>query len=170
VGIGITPSNAAAVIVGFDKSARDGMRFQPSVTDTPGGGNCVFLNTSSTIVGTIMSTASATSYNTSSDIRLKRNVQPLTASLERIRALRPVSFRWNADDSPGIGFLAHELQQTIPEAVTGQPDEVNEDGSIRPQQVDHSRLVPHVTAAIQDLLAMVDSLTARVAALEGARA
>ena len=85
-----------------------------------------------------------------------------------MQALRPVAFRWNADDEVGHGFLAHELQATIPAAVTGEPDAVNEDGSVKPQQVDHSKLVPWLTAALQETLAQVQALTARVAVLEGA--
>jgi hypothetical protein len=83
-----------------------------------------------------------------------------------VRALRPVHFLWNADDSHGVGFLAHELQREIPDAVTGQADEVNPDGSIKPQQVDHSKLVPWLTAALQEAVAQVQALTARVASLE----
>jgi len=83
-----------------------------------------------------------------------------------VRALRPVAFRWNADDSQGHGFLAHELQAVVPEAVTGEPDAVNDDGSIKPQQVDHSKLVPWLTSAAQALLARVETLEAQVAALQ----
>ena len=79
-------------------------------------------------------------------------------------ALRPKKFRWNADDSPGVGFLAHELQQVVPEAVTGEPDEVNPDGSIQPQQVDHSRLVVFLVGAVQELLKRVEVLEELVTA------
>jgi hypothetical protein len=92
-----------------------------------------------------------------------------------VRALKPVHFLWNADDSEGHGFLAHQLQQVVPEAVTGEPDEVNPDGSIKPQGVDHSQLVPWLTAALQEAVALtqalagqVETLTERVQALETA--
>jgi len=128
----------------------------------------VFQNTAATEVGSIMTTASATSFNTTSDARLKHAVTALTNGLDTITALRPVAFRWNTDDAQGHGFLAHELQATIPEAVTGEPGAVNDDGTIRPQGVDHSKLVPHLTAALQELAAQVQALTARLTVLEGA--
>jgi hypothetical protein len=127
-----------------------------------------FLNNSGTPVGSITHTTSATAYNTSSDARLKRNIAPLTDALARVQALRPVAFRWNADDSADEGFLAHEAQQVVPHAVQGLPDEVNPDGSIKPQQIDHSKLVVWLTAALQDTVAQLTAVTARVQALEEA--
>ena len=97
---------------------------------------------------------------------LKHAIAPLTGALDVVRALRPVAFRWNVDDSAGHGFLAHELQREIPDAVTGEADAVNEDGSVKPQQVDHSKLVPWLTAALQETLAQVQALAARVDSLE----
>jgi hypothetical protein len=126
----------------------------------------VFANLAGSLVGSIFTTASATAYNTSSDARLKHAITPLTGALGVLQALRPVRFRWNADDSQGHGFLAHELQQVVPAAVTGLPDEVNEDGSIKPQQVDHSKLVPWLTSALQEAVAQMQALAARVGVLE----
>jgi len=155
--------------ISFDKNAGHAIVFRPTAgTDAGTGANCLFLNVAGTGVGSILTTATATSFNTSSDARLKHAVQALTDTLERVRALRPVSFRWQADDSPGVGFLAHELMLQVPEAVTGLPEAVDEQGKIVPQQIDQSRLVPHLTAAIQELLTMVEGLTARVTSLEEA--
>lgn len=95
-------------------------------------------------------------------------ITPLTNTLASLRAVRPVSHRWNVDDSQGESFLAHELMIPFPLAVTGQPDEVNEDGSIKPQQVDHSKMIPRMVAWIQELLAKVETLEAQVATLQGA--
>jgi hypothetical protein len=129
---------------------------------------CEFRNQGGTAVGSIYTTAIGTAFNTSSDVRLKHAIATLIGGLDRVRALRPVAFRWNADDSAGVGFLAHELQQTMPEAVMGVPDAVTEDGSIKPQQVDHSKLVPWLVASIQELAAQVQTLTVRIATLEEA--
>jgi len=126
----------------------------------------VFANSTGAGVGSITCTDTTTAFNTSSDARLKHAISALAGALERVQALRPVAFAWNADDSQGYGFIAHELQQIIPEAVTGEPDAVGEDGSIRPQGVDHSKLVPWLTAALQETLVQLDALTARVAVLE----
>jgi len=117
------------------------------------------LNYAGSDVGTITTNGSTTAYNTSSDYRLKENVQPMTSGLATIAALKPVTYDWIASGSAGEGFIAHELQAVIPEAVHGEKDAVNEDGSINAQGVDFGKIVPHLVAAIQEL-------TTRLAALE----
>jgi Chaperone of endosialidase len=165
---GIDP--AIMLMINWKRASGPCLRIKSSDTDGGNDGAAQFLNLAGVVIGSITTTASATAYNTTSDMRLKHAVAPLTAALERVQALRPVAFKWQADDSPGVGFLAHELQQHIPDAVTGMPDEVNGDGSIKPQQVDNSKLVPWLTAALQETLAQVQALTARVAVLEGGAA
>lgn len=142
-----------------------GIRFD-TTGDGGGTGPCTFRNAAGTEVGYIGTNATTTTYSTASDARLKHAVAALTGALDVIAALKPVRFRWNADDSVGHGFLAHELQAIIPEAVSGLPNAVHDDGSVRPQQVDHSKLVPWLTAALQETLAQVEALAARVASLE----
>jgi hypothetical protein len=165
LGIGTAPSASYHLYMVRNKASVHGLVFQPTGSDA-GTNEVMFLNVAGTIVGSIQSTAAATSFNTSSDARLKHAIAPLSGSLAVLAALRPVAFRWNADDSVGHGFLAHELQATIPEAVSGLPDEVNPDGSVKPQQVDHSRLVPWLTAVCQELAQQVQVLTQRVSTLE----
>jgi hypothetical protein len=125
----------------------------------------VFENSNGTI-GTIVTSGSATTYNTSSDYRLKKNVAPLSGGLTTIGALKPVTYDWKIDGSFGEGFIAHELQEIIPLAVSGEKDAINEDGSIKPQGVDYSKIVVHLVAAVQELSAKNDALEARLAALE----
>jgi hypothetical protein len=125
-----------------------------------------FQNAAGTEVGTITAGTATTSYNTSSDYRLKHDVQPLTGGLATIAALKPSTYKWNADNSHGEGFIAHELAEHIPHAVTGEKDAVNEDGSIKPQGVDYSKIVVHLVAAVQELKAENDTLKARIATLE----
>ena len=110
-------------------------------------------------VGYIGTSGTTTSYNTSSDYRLKENIAPMTTGLATISALKPVTYDWISDKSAGEGFIAHEIQEIIPHAVSGEKDAVNEDGSIRSQGVDYSKIVVHLVAAIQEL-------TTRLAALE----
>jgi hypothetical protein len=93
----------------------------------------------------------------------------MTGALEKVQALKPVTWKWKADGSDGEGFIAHELQEVCPDAVVGEKDAVYEDGSIKPQQIDTSFLVATLTAAIQEQQALIQTLTARVAALEGAQ-
>jgi hypothetical protein len=168
VGIASPSQSGQRLAIHYQKGGINGIVLRPTDNDTGPFRTVVFQNTAATEVGSIMTTASATSFNTTSDARLKHAVTALTNGLDTITALRPVAFRWNTDDAQGHGFLAHELQATIPEAVTGEPGAVNDDGTIRPQGVDHSKLVPHLTAALQELAAQVQALTARLTVLEGA--
>jgi len=128
----------------------------------------VFCNngTSFSTCGTISVSGSSVAYNTSSDYRLKENVAPMNNGLATIRALNPVTYDWVSDKTAGEGFIAHELQSVIPQAVIGEKDAINEDGSIKPQGVDYSKIVVHLVAACQELSAKNDALEARLAALE----
>jgi hypothetical protein len=110
--------------------------------------------------------ATTVAYTTSSDYRLKENVQPMTGALAKVAALKPCTYKWKSDGSDGQGFIAHELAEVCPDAVTGEKDAVNEDGSIKPQGIDTSFLVATLTAGLQEAVAMIEELKAKVAALE----
>jgi len=111
-----------------------------------------------TLVGNITVSSGGTAFNTTSDYRLKESVQPLLGGLARVNALKPSVYKWKTDGSNGEGFLAHELAEMVPAAVTGDKDAVNEDGSIKPQGVDLSKVVPILVAAIKELTAEVNAL------------
>lgn len=130
------------------------------------GAMILFQNNAGTTVGQITSNSTNTAYQTSSDYRLKENIQPMTGALERVSALKPVTYDWKLDGSDGEGFIAHELQSVVPHSVFGEKDAVNEDGSIKPQGVDYSKIVVHLVAAIQELSAKNDALEAVNAAFE----
>jgi hypothetical protein len=117
-------------------------------------------------VGSITTNGSATTYSTSSDHRLKEDVQPMVGSVDRLMALKPVNFAWKVDGSRVDGFLAHEAQEVVPEAVTGEKDAVDKDGKPEYQGIDQSKLLPVVVAALQEALTEIADLKARVAALE----
>jgi hypothetical protein len=117
-------------------------------------------------VGTITTTASATAYNTSSDYRLKENVQPMQDALAVIAQLNPVTYTWKVDGSDGQGFIAHELQAVVPDCVSGEKDAVDAEGNPQYQGVDTSFLVATLVAAIKEQQATIDALVARVSALE----
>jgi hypothetical protein len=127
------------------------------------------------IVGSVQTSLSATSYVTSSDYRLKENIAPMTGALAKVSALKPVTYNWKVNGSSGQGFIAHELQAVVPDCVTGEKDAVetytDEDGNeqtrIKPQGVDTSFLVATLTAAIQELKAELDATKAEVQALKG---
>ena len=145
-----------------------------------------------TVVGTVSVTGSSTSYNTSSDYRLKTDVQPMTGATERLKALKPGNFEWISSGERVDGFLAHEAQEVVPEAVTGTKDAMrteeyevtpavlDDDGNVVTeavmgtrevpdyQGIDQSKLVPLLTSALQEAIARIETLEAEVAALKGA--
>jgi len=118
------------------------------------------------IVGSITLSGSSTAYNTSSDYRLKENIAPMTGALAKVAQLKPVTFKWKVDGSDCEGFIAHELQEVKPDCVSGAKDAVDEHGNPIYQGIDTSFLVATLTAAIQELSAKNDALTARLVALE----
>ena len=121
-----------------------------------------------TQVGNVVISASATAYNTSSDYRLKQNVEYDWDATTECKKLKPCQFKWIEDveieDGGGAtartitGFLAHELQTVVPEAASGVKDETNDDGSIKPQGIDQSKIIAILTKTIQELEARITAL------------
>jgi hypothetical protein len=128
------------------------------------------FRTANTSKGRISWNNTNTTYATTSDYRLKHDIQPMTGALAKVAQLKPVTYKWNADDSESQGFIAHELQAVVPECVTGEKDAVDAEGKPQYQGIDTSFLVATLTAAIQEQQAIITALTARVEALEGAQA
>ena len=126
-------------------------------------GSVIEMWRGASIVGQIQVNASGTTYGTISDYRLKNNPQPLTDSGVFIDTLQPKAWTWQANGSPGVGFIAHEAAQVAPRSVSGQKDAVNEDGTPNYQGMDYgsSEIIANIVAELQ-------SLRARVAALEAA--
>jgi hypothetical protein len=134
----------------------------PIVASQNGSGSgLIYFNYNATNIGTITTNGSATAYNTSSDYRLKNDVQPLSNGLATVSALNPVTYNWISNGSKGEGFIAHELQTVIPDAVTGTKDAVDADGKPVYQGVDYSKIVVHLVAAIQELSAKVTALESK---------
>jgi hypothetical protein len=125
-----------------------------------GNGAIVTFRRDTTTVGTISVTTTATAYNTSSDYRLKENPTPLIGGLATIDQLQPCEFTWKSDGSTGRGFIAHELQAVVPEAVTGEKDAVDAEGNPEYQGVDAAKLVPYLVSAVQELKTRVEALEA----------
>jgi hypothetical protein len=150
----------------FKTNASSGFAAAAFSRDGNNGGVCEFLYNPSTTVGSVSVTSTATAYNTSSDYRLKHDIAPMQNALATVAQLKPVTYKWNADNSESQGFIAHELAEVVPDAVTGEKDAVNEDGSIKPQGIDTSFLVATLTAAIKEQQQMIETLQAKVAALE----
>lgn len=114
-----------------------------------------------TQVGNISTTTTATSFNTSSDYRLKNNQQPLTGSGTFIDSLMPKTWDWSADGSKGVGFIAHEVQAVSPQSVTGEKDAVDADGKPVYQAMEYGS-----AEFIANIVAELQSVRKRLAALE----
>lgn len=140
--------------------------FSCDVESTASHGQIQFSNPNGQ-VGAINTSGTATAYVTSSDYRLKENVQPMQGALDTIARLNPVTYTWKVDGSDGQGFIAHELQEVFPDAVTGEKDAVDGEGNPKYQGVDSSFLVPTLAAAIKEQQQMIKALQAEVAALKG---
>ena len=120
-----------------------------------------------TEVGSITIGVSSTGFNTSSDYRLKENVADLDGAVNRVKQLAPKRFNFIDDPDKTVdGFLAHEAQTVVPEAVTGTHNQVDDDGNAVMQGIDHSKLVPLLTAALKEAIAKIETLEAKVTALE----
>jgi hypothetical protein len=170
-------SSSGAMVQGFDGTgAAD---FHDFYRGTAG---------SLTRVGNIRSSGTTVAYNTSSDYRLKEDDLPMTGATERVKALRPINFAWKLDGSRTDGFFAHEAQEVVPECATGTKDAMrdeeyevtpaveevkDEDGNVTTeavaavmgtrsvpdyQGIDQSKLVPLLTATIQELIARIEAL------------
>ena len=119
------------------------------------------------VVGSITSTGSSTAYNTSSDYRLKENVTGITDGIERVKQLNPSRFNFIADAEKTVdGFIAHEAQTVVPEAVHGEKDAVDGDGNPEYQGIDQAKLVPLLTAALQEAITKIETLEAQNADFE----
>jgi hypothetical protein len=132
-----------------------------SETDNVSGTTFMIFAEGTTICGGVyrVGATSAVAFTTTSDYRLKTNVQPMTGALAKVAQLKPVTYDWIAGGS-SQGFIAHELQAVIPDAVTNEKDAVDKDGNPKYQGVDTSYLVATLTAAIQELKAEFDAYKA----------
>jgi len=137
-------------------------------TTSAGVVDLMYFQVNGIVKGSISTNGTTTSFNTSSDYRLKNAIAPMTGALDKVALLKPCTYKWNSDGSDGQGFIAHELQEVIEGCVTGEKDAVDADGNPQYQGIDTSFLVATLTAAIQEQQALITTLTARITALEGA--
>jgi hypothetical protein len=131
-------------------------------TNTTANQARMFFTNPNGAVGTISTSGSSTIYATSSDYRLKEDLKPISNALDRVDSLEPINFAWKADGSRVDGFLAHQVAEVIPEAITGEKDGVDKDGNPIYQGIDQSKLVPLLVGAIQELSAKVAALESQL--------
>jgi len=155
-----TKNNDGRLSISADSAANQGI----SIKNLNGANNLtyvLFTNSSDNTAGSILHTGSTTvSYVTSSDYRLKENIFPMTGALARVGQLKPCTYTWKEDGSAGQGFIAHELQEFVPDCVTGKKDALDKNGNPEYQGIDTSFLVATLTAAIQELKAEFDAYKA----------
>jgi len=132
-------------------------------------GTLVEFLRSSSVVGSVSVTTTATTYNTSSDYRLKDVTGPVTSAKDFIMALQPKQGTWKVDGSPFVGFLAHEFQEVSPSSVTGVKDAVDEDGNpiMQAMQASSPEVMANLIALVQEQQDLITQLQADVAALKG---
>ncbi len=120
-------------------------------------------------VGYIIHNGSGTTFGSGSDYRLKENIVTDWDATTRLKQLKPTRFSWKKEsksEADTDGFLAHEVSSIVPQAVRGEKDAVDADGNPDYQGVDQSKLVPLLTKALQEAIAKIETLEAKVTALE----
>ena len=166
VGINTTDYANGRFIVTSDSSVVTNTVFLESVAGAASV-NTVGFKRGGSFVGTISTTNAATAYNTSSDYRLKENVTTVADGITRLQQLKPSRFNFIVDPDKTVdGFIAHEAQAVVPECVTGEKDAVDADGKPVYQGIDQSKLVPLLTAALQEAIGRIETLEAEVAAFK----
>jgi len=146
--------------VKFNGTSNNGIVCE-TTRDATGSTFIRFNDSDSNAIGSISQDgASSTAFSTSSDYRLKENVNYSFDATTRLNQLKPCRFNFIADGPSRVvdGFLAHEVSGIVPEAILGEKDAVNDDGSIKPQGIDQSKLVPLLVKAVQELAARVATL------------
>ncbi len=126
------------------------------------GDNAInWINASSTYICSIVVNASSVSYNTSSDYRLKQDLKDFSG-LNLVSNIKVYDYEWKIDNTRAYGVVAHELEEIIPQAVSGVKDDILENGEIKSQGVDYSKLVPIMIKAIQEQQAQIEELKALI--------
>lgn len=160
---GATPLVNTTTSIFYASTGTAGLGIQQTNAST--GTFVNFLSSTSATIGSINNNNNGTvSYATSSDYRLKENVQDLASGLDKIALLQPRTFNFIGHDQNMTGFIAHEIQAVLPEAVHGVKDAVDANGAAIYQGVDASFVVPTLVKAIQELVAKCSALEARLTA------
>ena len=197
-------NSSGNLLLGTSSNIQSGQRLAVKYTYTnPGAAwessstathNAIMFKNPNGTVGTIQTSGSSTAYNTSSDHRLKENVADMTGAIDRVKALAPKRFNFISDTTDTLvdGFLAHEAQTVVPEAVTGThngletwsqreiddgeaPDgtsagdnKLDGDGNTIPemQGIDQAKLVPLLTGALQEAITKIETLETEMTALK----
>jgi hypothetical protein len=170
VGIGVTSLQSKLDILGTTTTSSANLLRLRSTSVSPNAPEKLasFHYNTTTERGFISVNQYAVAYSTSSDYRLKENIVPISDSIERLKELNPCRFNFIEGGPEYVvdGFIAHEAAQVIPEAVTGEKDAVDENNDPIYQGIDQSKVVPLLTAALQEAISKIEQLEARIQTLE----
>jgi hypothetical protein len=191
VGIGTTSPNAKLSVVSpfggigadFQIDGGSGFGTKNLRVEIPGYGEGIQITSSATSTlddiaiafyqdankrGSIVVNATSTSYNTTSDYRLKENKEDISDAIERVKLLKPVKFNWISEPNKSKvdGFYAHELAEVVPEAVTGEKDALDYENNPDYQSIDQSKIVPLLSAALQQAVTKIEELEQRIQLIE----
>ena len=160
-------STTGVALTNYGRAEIDAGNNVSVVVNRTNTGDIVQFRRNTLVKGEINVNASRTAYNTESDYRLKENITTLSDGITRLKTLKPRRYNFKEDPNNTVeGFIAHELQTVVPEAVSGTKDEVDSEGQPKYQGVDTSFVVPLLTAALQEAVAKIEVLETKVAALE----
>ena len=170
VGIGETSPSSKLYIKGTTSTSSSQLMRIKSETAFPGtsGRMIEFIRSNNAVRGYISMNQYGVQYNTSSDYRLKENITPINDAVSRLKELKPNRFSWKEgpSDYKVDGFIAHELAEVIPEAVSGEKDAVDENNEPAYQGIDQAKIVPLLTAALQEAVLKIEQLETRIQKLE----
>ena len=190
--VGTTATFSSTVKLALESNCSAGVMAEFNNTNTSTTDNIIRFRRGGTETGKITTTTSnTTQYLTSSDYRLKENITELTGAIDRVKQVPVHRFNFIVDPDKTVdGFLAHEVQAVVPEAISGEKDAMkieeyevtpavlDDDGNVVTeavmgtrevpdyQGIDQSKLVPLLTAAIKEQQALIEDLQTRLAALE----
>ena len=163
-----SPSNGASygnIVLEFGGNSYNGIKTRD--TDNTGTVTHLVFVSGSAAVGSITGDTGQAYYNNLSDYRRKENDVEIADGIQKLKLLRPIRFNYISDPNTVCdGFFAHEVTPAVPTAVTGEKDAVDSEGEIDPQMLDASKIVPLLTAALQEAIAKIETLETKVAALE----
>lgn len=170
VGIGETSPSSKLYIKGTTSTSSSQLMRIKSETAFPGasGRMIEFIRSNNAVRGYISMNQYGVQYNTSSDYRLKENITPINDAVSRLKELKPNRFSWKEgpSDYKVDGFMAHEVAEVIPEAISGEKDAVDENNKPSYQGIDQAKIVPLLTAALQEAVTRIEQLETRIQKLE----
>jgi len=173
----VSPTSSEGVIYATGNSQSNELIRWNNTNSTSTNHNISFFKRNGTTTGSISQTNNSTAFNTSSDYRIKENEVAISDGITRLKTLKPYRFNFKTDaDKTVDGFFAHEVSSVVPEAINGEKDAIetytddngDEQTRINPQGIDQSKLVPLLTSALQEAITKIETLEAKVAALENA--